>query len=131
MGVGSGTLTCRVQVTTSNHTGTGPTVSGHGTGVVTAGPSLLNYVAGPTDDVYLCGEFTDDSTGTTYYFDDVNGVWSTDPTVLCGLATSTGGGDDPLTQFEKDNIDPVVCPILASLSPGVPGVVDIDPTGDL
>ncbi|MDQ1438546.1 MAG: hypothetical protein QOK43_2175 [Acidimicrobiaceae bacterium] len=27
-------------------------------------------------------------------------------------------------------VDPVLCPILGSLSPGVPGVVDIDPTGD-
>ncbi len=130
-GVYSGTLTCRVQVTTSNHTGSGPSVSGHGTPVVTAGPSTLTYSAGLTDNVYLCSEFTDDATGTTYYFDDTNSLWSTSNTVDCGLATSASTPqDDPLSQFEKDNVDPVVCPVLVTAVGGdgdVAGVWDCPP----
>ena len=125
---GSGTLTCRIQVTVSNHTGTGPSVSGHGTGVVTAGPSEISYTASATDNVYLCGEFTTDA-GVTLYWDDTSASWSVSASVSCGLAIG-GGGDDPLSQFEKDNIDPLICPILAGL-PSVPGVVDIGADGDL
>ena len=128
---GSGTLTCRVQVTTSNHTGTGPAVTGHGTGVVTAGPSLLDYTAGPLDFVYLCGEFTDDSDGTTYYWDDTNSVWAAnDPTVACGLADSpgSGGGDDPLLPIEE-LIDSIICPVLAIVFPPEGDIVLPDPIG--
>ena len=89
-GVLSGTLTGRIQVTVADHTGTGPSVSGHGTAVVTAGPAVVSYQATATDPVYLCSEFTDDATGTTYYYDDGTQTWSTSPLVGCGLATSTG-----------------------------------------
>ena len=112
---GSGTLTCRIQVTTPNHTGSGPSVSGHGTGVVTAGPSEISYVAADTDNVYLCGEFTDDSTGTTYYWDDTNSVWSTSNTVDCGLAVSAGGSDDPVLGPVFDLLNATVCPVLLAV----------------
>jgi hypothetical protein len=77
----TGTLTCRVQVGVADHTGTGPSVSGHGTGLLTAGPSTVTYSGGGV--VYVCGEFTDDSDGLTYYWDGVNEDWSTDSTVTC------------------------------------------------
>jgi hypothetical protein len=89
-GLQSGTLTCRVQVNVSNHTGVGPQVQGHGTGVVTAGPTQFSYVD-VTNLVYLCAEFTDDRDGTTYYWDDTNGAWATSPFVDCGLLRSVDG----------------------------------------
>jgi hypothetical protein len=89
---GSGTLTCRVQTNQPTHVGSGPSIAGHGTGVVTAGPATINYTAGGDDDVYLCAEFTDDTPpGTTYYWNGDVGGWGTDPNVPCGHAS--GGGD--------------------------------------
>jgi hypothetical protein len=79
----SGTLTCRVQVNQGTHTGSGPLVQGHGTGVLTAGPATINYTASETDVVFLCAEFTDDSDGVTYYWDDT----STTPRTTCSVAS--------------------------------------------
>jgi hypothetical protein len=42
-----------------------------------------------------------------------------------GSAGSPGSSGTPNVQTDE-----VLCPILRTLSPGVPGVVDIDPTGD-
>ena len=136
---GSGTLTCHIQVNVADHTGTGPSVSGHGTGVVTAGPGEVSLTAGADDNIYVCMEFTDDSTGTTYYWDPVHGTWSTSNRGPCGLAgvaqqlmCTVGSFTCAVYQaFKRDNLDPLVCPILWSLAPGVPGVVDIGADGDL
>jgi hypothetical protein len=66
-----------------------------------------------------------------------------DPSVTeCGLAETPFETVDRLVQEVFDAVfgtvnpllsayvDPVLCPRLAALAPGVPGVVDIDPTGD-
>ena len=38
---------------------------------------------------------------------------------------------DPGTLYWLEQLDPFLCPILASAQPGVPGVFDIGPDGDL
>ena len=105
----TGTLLCRIQVNNDTHTGTGPTVSGHGTGVLVAAPATVTYLAADTDTVSLCAEFVDDSDGVTYYWDGVNGEWSTSSAVPCGLAE--GGTGDP----SDDRINLLPCPIFAQL----------------
>jgi hypothetical protein len=105
----SGTLICRVQVNQGTHAGSGPDVRGHGTGVLTAGPGVINYTASVTDTVWLCSEFIDDSDGATYYYDDNTGDWSTDINVSCGIAV--GGTGDP----SDDPINLIPCPTFAQL----------------
>ena len=81
-----GTLICRVQVGVRDHTGTGPEVSGHVDAsalVGTAGPNLVRFEAGATDEVYVCTEWVNDSDGVTLYWDDPKGTWSTDAHVPC------------------------------------------------
>ena len=115
--VGSGTLVCRIQVNVESHQGAGPQVSGHGPGVVTAGPAQVSYVATPADSAYLCAEFLADATGMTYYYDAVHHLWSTDPSVSCDLALNLG-------TLAPDDIDGTVCPLLAAVFPpdgDVPG----------
>jgi hypothetical protein len=121
-GPGAGTLHCYLQVNNDIPTGTGPGTSGHGTGLVSAGPAQITYVATATDNVYLCSEFTDDYDGTTYYWDDVNGEWSTSAATPCGLATSTDGDPSALLQ--------ILCPVTALLFPpegDVPPILDCPP----
>lgn len=89
---GSGTLVCRVQVNQADHLGSGPTATGHGTGVVTAGPQAITITVDINDQAYLCSEFIDDSDNTTYYWDSVNALWSLSPLVSCGEAEGGGGG---------------------------------------
>jgi hypothetical protein len=131
---GSGTLFCWVQVNSDTPAGPpgSPGTSGHGTGVVVAPEQQITYTtATVTDNVYLCSAFTDDSSSTTYYWQDATSEWTTDPG-HCSLAISAGPPDpgplDPvfqliddtfntLDEFEKANIDPVICPILKQLLP--------------
>jgi hypothetical protein len=131
---GSGSLTCRIQVNVSTHTGSGPQVQGHGTGVVGAGPSEVSFVASATDTVYLCMEFTDDSDGTTYYWDPVHKVWTTDPNGPCGLAGIVFGIlrciAPPYYCGITRLVDWALCSQLAQLAPGVPPVY-IAPDGDV
>jgi hypothetical protein len=82
----SGTLHCWVQVASDVPT-SGPGVSGHGTGVVTAGPAQISYTATVDQNVYLCSTWTDDADGVTYYFDDTTSDFTT-TAVPCGLAIS-------------------------------------------
>jgi hypothetical protein len=106
----TGTLTCRIQVDVANHTGWGWAVWGHGTGVLTAGPSVVSYPTG--SNVYLCAEFSDDSDGVTYYWDANASRWSTNASVSCGLAY---GSDDPTE--EAVLVDSIICPVLALAFP--------------
>ena len=132
---GSGTLECRVQVNGPTHADPGAdsaSVRGWGVGAVTAGPAVVHYQAGVLDELYLCEELTDDSDGTTYYYDGTHDVWSTDPAVDCTWTVDDPGGqDDPVDRVIREQVDPPVCAILAALAPGVPGVVDIAADGDL
>jgi hypothetical protein len=120
----TGTLTCRVQIDQATHAGSGPSVSGHGTAVLTAGPSVINYTASATSNVYLCSEFTDDSDGVTYYWNDELGEWSADVNTGCGLAF---GSNDPSP--EETLIDSIVCPVLAIVFPPEGDVVLPAPIG--
>jgi hypothetical protein len=79
----SGTLVCRLQRDVSDYTGTGPSVSAHGAGVVAVLPTKVATVASPA---YLCSEYHDDASGVTYYFDDATLTWWTSPSARCGLA---------------------------------------------
>jgi hypothetical protein len=121
----TGTLTCRVQVDQPRHAGTGPSVSGHGTGVLTAGPSVINYTAAATSNVYLCSEFTDDSDGVTYYWDDYRSEWSLDATVACGPTLPEDPGPSP----EPILIDSIVCPVFAVVFAPEGDIVLPDPIG--
>jgi hypothetical protein len=121
----SGTLTCSIQVDNPIPGGSGPSVSGHSTGVFTAGPAVVNYVAPATSNVYLCSSFTDDSDSLTYYFQEATGTWTTTAAdAPCGLAE---GSNDP---SETDIlIDSIVCPVLAIVFPPTGDVVLPDPIG--
>jgi hypothetical protein len=145
----TGTLTCRVQVGTSDHTGSGPAVSGHGTGAITAGPAVVNILANA--DVYLCSEFTDDSDGVTYYWDAVAGEWSADPNTPCEPSFPLDCADCPpyirdllrdlfnlSSSLDSDTrkrlLDSILCPILAQVFPpegDIPGVWDCPPYGNV
>jgi hypothetical protein len=111
---GTHTLRCYVTVDGVPAPG-GSTTPGSGTGfVATAGP--VTYTAADGASVDLCTE--------------IDGV-----TVGCGAATLTQIPPqeviDLLDSLEIGLVDPLVCPVLASLSPGVPGVIDIAPEGDV
>jgi hypothetical protein len=107
---GTHTLRCYVTVDGGE---VASTPTGSGTGVVTTA-GTVTYTTSSTD-VDLCTE--------------IDGV-----TTSCGDATLTQIPPqeviDLLDSIEIGIVDPLVCPILASLSPGVPGVVDITPEGD-
>jgi hypothetical protein len=99
-----------------------PTASAQGF-VASAGP--IRYHADDGADVRTCTE--------------VDGVASCEGTTTVYLPPS---GDPDLLDFVwelldttyptyGEIVDGVVCPVLASMSPGVPGVVDITPAGDV
>jgi hypothetical protein len=93
--VGSGTLSCIIQVGESTHIGTDQTgASASGTGVIVLAPSLISYESPTGVAVYLCTQY-DDADGTTLYWNDpndptVDGAWTTDPNASCGLAIEAG-----------------------------------------
>lgn len=124
----SGMLICRIQVNDGVHVGYGPQLSGHGTGLVTAGPTLVNFHAYTSDQVYVCTEFVDDRTWSTHYFDAASDEWSDSPDVPCSPASGSGA------PVETELVDPIVCPPLALLFPpegDVPGLWDCPPYGDV
>jgi hypothetical protein len=94
----SGTLSCYVQVDNATPTGPvgNPGVSGHGTGVVTAGPGQFSFTATVTQSVYLCSQWTEDG-GPTYYYDDATSSFTTSA-VPCSLtgSLSTPGASAPV-----------------------------------
>lgn len=113
---GAGTLTCRVQANVGDHTGTGgASISAHGRLVVLTPPVQVTIVATYADNVYVCTAFTDDSDGTTYYFDDEAQRWSTDPGVACDLVIEATPDDEP-GPFQQ-RVDAIVCPLLAVVFP--------------
>lgn len=111
------------------------------TGVVALPPTLLQGPPTFPNDPHLCSQlhFAD---GTDLYWNasEITGrEWTTDPTVICAGFVCPGDGcecsietgcpddDDPFVTV----VDPIVCPVFASLAPGVPGVVDIEAEGDV
>jgi hypothetical protein len=84
------TLYCFVQVNDPIPSGGHPGVAGHGTGVVTAGPAQVSFVATPDDSVYVCSALTSDADGATYYLDDTTRAWSLTP-APCTLVVAVDG----------------------------------------
>jgi hypothetical protein len=127
----SGTLHCWVQVASDVPT-SGPGVSGHGTGVVTAGPAQITYTATVDQNVYLCSTWTDDADGVTYYFNDTTSDFSATVSP-CGLAVSASTpAEDPLAEQEK-LLDTIICPVLAIVFPpegDIAGIWDCPPYGN-
>ena len=136
--VGSGTLTCTIQVNQGTHDGSGVAVSASGTGVVAFGPTVVSYQADDDDIVFLCSEFTYANGGPTLYFHSsedptVEGHWSTASTSACAQATSANSGDvlEPIRPIEE-LVDSLICPVLAVVFPptgDIPGVWDCPPYG--
>ena len=152
----NGTITCTIQVGGGAHSdpNNGASASATGTnGFTYLSPTLVSYSSPPLTPVYLCSQFNDGT--TTYYFDDTTGTWSTSSASTCGLAISGGTSDpvfDPIFDLidsiidaiilieetiggiERDVIDPLVCPVLATLGntlPDVAGVLEINSQGDI
>lgn len=119
----SGTLTCTVQVGAPAHSGPDDVArSATGTGAVLVPPSQVAppWTGAP---MYVCTEFTPTAAPTVYWSD---GAWTDDPAQPCdpyrdSLDTSAGVGQE---------LDVVLCPVLAALRPGF-GPVVITPNGDV
>jgi hypothetical protein len=136
------TLTCDVQVGSDYGHGAPDlaTYSGSGVDAAVVAPAILTVPApGEWEYVTVCSRA--DVTGLdgetrTYYQNSQNSAWSESPDVTCGGAPQCLSLGPECTWYlallqESWNIvDPLVCPRLAALAPGVPGVIDVDPTGD-
>jgi hypothetical protein len=114
------TLRCYVTVDGVERATT-PAGSGTG-GVVTAGQ--VTYDSPEGADAALCTEVDGVTTGceSAVYAPCLN-CGPMDPDLITLLIDRA---NDAVAEY----VDPVVCPLLASLSPGVPGVVGITPDGD-
>lgn len=144
------TLTCSIQSTGYAHGLTDDfSASGSGTAVAVVGPVPFS-VPKPADDalVGVCGRA--DVTGAggtvTYWSHSQNGTWRTTPDGTCGGAPKCLARSyecDPTLALVLDVLDyaqdvtgvtpPAApeCDVLAALAPGVPGVVDVTPEGDV
>jgi hypothetical protein len=112
---GTHTLRCYVTVDGAEQATT-PVATGTGA-VVTAGP--VSYDASSWSTVAVCAEVDGVTAVCDHTSDVVQGVFQVlDELCQVDLCIPPWGTDS------------VVCPILASLAPGVPGVVDINPEGD-
>lgn len=138
------TLTCSLQSAGSyDHSQPDDfTVSASGDGVAVVPPTPFSVPAPPPDEgpIAVCSraDVTDAGGGTTtYYFNSQNSTWITGSWATCtGAATCLELGPDCVWYLALlvelvEVADVTLCPVLASWSPGVPGVVDIDPTGDV
>lgn len=115
---GSHTLRCYVTVDGTEQATT-PTATGTGV-VVTAGP--VSYDASPWSALAVCAEVDGVTTVCDGSADIVQGVYRAYD-LLCEV-------DACPTFWLSQLLEPTLCPVLASLAPGVPGVVDIDAEGD-
>ena len=140
------TLTCSVQ--TSSYSPEAPddfTASGTGVNAAVVAPAPFTVPA-PDEwhTVYVCSraDVTDASGTTSYWSNSQNGMWSTTPGTCDGapqcLSTDENcsyvhallvwllGPGPLLAEADEEG-----CPLFASLAPGVPGVVDVTPEGDV
>ena len=107
---------CEVRVNGSPVASTPTLTSGQVS--TTAGP--VTYTAADTDNVELCA------------------VWTgTESDEFCSETTTTQIPPQEVIDLINEIlaltglIDPILCPILIGLAPGIPGVVDITATGDV
>ncbi|HWL37814.1 MAG TPA: hypothetical protein VNQ77_16630 [Frankiaceae bacterium] len=142
----SGTLTCTIKVDVATHAAPyvhGTSASATGTGVTVLPPTVAAYVLPPLSSAYLCDEFTG-TDGVTWYWNGDTSQWTTDANASCSLSVSASTPDpafeNPVSVVVDTLLDlvdlvdqagaPVVCPVLASLAPGVPPAVDVRSDGD-
>ena len=93
------------------------TPTGSGTQAATTA-GQVTYTATDTQDVDLCAEWTAGSeSGSTCFETTTTQIPPQEVIDLIVLLTSIP--------------DPLICPVFAGLTPGVPGVVDIDAEGDI
>ena len=96
----AGTLSCWIQIDESTHVGIGPSVSGHGFPVVSAGPSQVSLHAEPWNNVFLCASFHDDVLTYTEYWDSTHRRWDESNHVSCELAVPAS--QDPPVERTSD-----------------------------
>jgi hypothetical protein len=138
-------LTCTIQLGAANASHDGAdacrAASGDQPQVAVVPPAFCSWLM-DQEPAFLCTQATVD--GTTWYWHVVTpatgeqaGSWSTDSASRCaGVAGREifpgplGPALDLVGRLLADHVDPVVCGVLRSLSPGVPDVLDVDSTGD-
>lgn len=140
-------------------TNLGTILSGSGTGIASDSDATLTFTASESDTIEVCRQVTvaGEVHGSASTFDPAWCGEETDPLipdlswVLSNLPPPLDDivdlalwyvGFCVLGEVACDHVfivtnyvvipyvDPVVCPLLAARSPGVPGLVDIDTTGD-
>ncbi|HWL37295.1 MAG TPA: hypothetical protein VNQ77_14020 [Frankiaceae bacterium] len=85
-----------------------------------------------------CASVEVDGAGT-FYWDDLAEEWSTSALAYCDIQSFGDDGEpvttiletyDDVNEYIEEEVDPVVCPLLAGLAPGA-GPVVVEPEGDL
>jgi hypothetical protein len=130
----AGRVTCTI---TSGWNHTAPALASASSvttpGVVYLPPTPIEYEIDYWDVPVICTR-VDIVGGGTYYWDDIDEVWSTDPYVECmsWCCDPPPGGDilDEVDEVFIDYVDPVLCPVLAEHA-GTVGPVTIQPDGDV
>lgn len=109
----SGTLRCRVVLDGVTQTSTLPVT---GTGLLTAA-ATTTYTADETQSVLVCADVT---------------FGATTRSTCAETTASQVPPQEALDLLDVTRVlDPVLCPVLATLAPGVPGVVDVTAQGDV
>jgi hypothetical protein len=87
--LGSGSVTCTVQVGDAHYTGANAaTASAAGTGAVVLPPTPVSYAGDGT--VFVCTQVTVDGDTSAQFLDDATGAWSRDPaTARCSAAAES------------------------------------------
>lgn len=119
----SGRIRCSIQINGDRHSDpdavseTSPTTPG----VVALPPTPVRYYAGQEDYVVLCTEVEIDGAGT-FYYDEVEARWSTDPSVACAYASvpepdPLDGLFDTIDPWILELVEPTVCPPFSVIAP--------------
>jgi hypothetical protein len=103
-------------------------------GVVTLLPTQFEYIPANFGRESTCTSVEIDGAGT-FYWDGEAEEWSASPLAYCDIP---GYGEEDLlskllddaNEFFVDEVDPVVCPLLADRAPGA-GPVVVEPEGDV
>ncbi len=93
--------------------------------VVVAGAKRLSFFTAPYDHVQLCEtvDFTSNDTPTH--------TECQEPTTSTVLPNPLWDALDAAVDLVQELVDPALCPLLAGLAPGGPGVVDVGTEGDV